>query len=400
MPSSVSLSSFQNNPATVPSLKTLFNLAGYDNIAQSFVDAREESGDLTNLFQNVGEKATTEFRKKWPDLKNVSFVLHKDGDEILIKVMEKMQYNMDERSDGFKHFVSILLALSSQVELKQIDNAIILIDEPDRSLYPNAAKALRDELLKLSNNNIVIYATHSPFMIDNDTCSRHIIVSKTQEITHLTNVSEEEESYQKDSVLLNAMGTSRFEYIKEVNIIFEGWSDYHFFHTALQTTKKEYKHLKPFFDKIATTFSHGVSAIKHITPILLLADKDVFILSDADSAAKTAQKTYQQENGYKKQQWFTFSDLGFFDKETIEDFVSDESLFADILNKMNRSNIDLNKRGNKGIMAFLTERLSKDERLLFKENVARQITWKQIDPSYYELLEELKNRIENATEDD
>lgn len=206
LPASVHIPELTMSPSNYPTIQTLFSLAGYPNISTAFSDAQKEDGDYTNLLDNVAQKATIEFQKRWPDLKGLSFEFRKDGNLILIKIKEKVRYNFEDRSDGFKHFVSILLALSSQVAIKKINDAIIIIDEPDQSLYPTAAKYLRDELIKLSNNNIVIYATHSPFMIDNKEPSRHVIISKEDEVSKIEPVTNEEISYQKDDVLLNAIG--------------------------------------------------------------------------------------------------------------------------------------------------------------------------------------------------
>jgi predicted ATP-dependent endonuclease of OLD family len=40
-------------------------------------------------------------------------------------------------------------------------NKVILLDEPETHLHPSGQKYLRNELLKISENNLVIYATHS-----------------------------------------------------------------------------------------------------------------------------------------------------------------------------------------------------------------------------------------------
>ena len=69
LPTTVTLSSFQANPNTEPALKTLFNLAGYDDIVSACNNAEKEDGDLFNLLANVGEKATIEFQKNGQILK-------------------------------------------------------------------------------------------------------------------------------------------------------------------------------------------------------------------------------------------------------------------------------------------------------------------------------------------
>ena len=398
LPSSVSISALQNSPTNYPSIQTLFSLAGYPTIPTAFADAQKEDGDCTNLLENIAQKATTEFQKRWPDLKKLSFEFRKDGDSLLIKIKEKLRYNFDDRSDGFKHFVSILLMLSSQVAIKKINNAVILIDEPDNSLYPSAAKYLRDELIKLSSNNIVVYATHSPFMIDNKEPSRHVIVSKKDEISKIEPVTNEEASYQKDDVLLNAIGTSRFEFIKEVNLILEGGTDFIYFTKALETNKTEYKELKNFFKNIGITFVHGVSSIKILTSILLLAKRDIFILSDDDSPAEQARQSYQKEQGFQANHWYTFTDLGVTDKKTIEDFITDRSLFKKVLKEMGKTNIEIPEHPEKGIMSVLHPHLTKDERQQFKVLLAQKITYNQIDASYYTLLQALKEKIQNETQ--
>ena len=401
LPPSVSINEFFASPNTVPSLRNIFHLAGYKPTPQLVAEARKDDGDLSNLLDNVSKKATKVFQQKWPDLKGVTFVLNDAADEIRIKIQEAVKYNFSDRSDGFKHFISILLALSTRVELQQIHNAIILIDEPDNHLYPTAAKYLRKELINLATNNIIIYATHSPFMIDPSTLSRHVIVSKTKDITTFKHVDNEDQSYLHDHVILNAIGTSLFEYIKQKNILFEGWSDYNFFKKALKIKNKKYVSLKNFFDNIGVTFGHGAPSIKVLTPILKLARKDIFIVSDADDAAQQARTSYVENNGYQYQHWFTFKDLGINDKITIEDFILGEDLFQNVLVEMGKEPVDFSQRSKKGVLGCVANVLkNKEEKQHFKNMLAEKLTSDKIDPSYYELLEALKNKIENATEDD
>ena len=158
LPPSVSINNFFTSPDTVPSLRNIFHLAGYKPTSQLVTEARKDDGDLSNLLDNVSKKATKVFQQKWPDLKGVTFILEESGEVIRIKIKEAVKYNLSDRSDGFKHFISILLALSTRVELQQIHNAIILIDEPDNHLYPTAAKYLRNELINLASNNTIIYS--------------------------------------------------------------------------------------------------------------------------------------------------------------------------------------------------------------------------------------------------
>ena len=88
-----------------------------------------------------------------------------DGPHISASVQdEHNRYDFAQRSDGFKRFVSFLLLVSTLVKTKQLENVLLLIDEPEISLHPTGARYLRDELIRISKTNWVVYSTHSIFM--------------------------------------------------------------------------------------------------------------------------------------------------------------------------------------------------------------------------------------------
>lgn len=392
IPQATDLQDFINNPEEYLPLQNIFNLAGYTDIKLAFENAMDEDGDYINLLDNVSQVATKEFAKKWPDLKKIQIILSKDGDEILSKVKEKVSYNFEDRSDGFKKFISILLMLSTRVDTGIIKNAVILIDEPDRSLYPTGAKYLRDELIKISENNIVFYSTHSPFMIDQTNLSRHLIVEKNDD--DITNIAEVSDSnFRDDEVLLNAIGTSNFEFIQTNNIIFEGWGDNKLFKTALKSKEKEYKNILKFFNQFGVTFAHGVRDIKTITPLLKLADKNVFIFTDSDEAAKKAKESYQKENGYMNGNWFTFEDLGGNKDETLEDYI-DENFLQQVLNNVKEGIKIEDNTKNLPVMQFLFNRLNKNEKWEFKNYITNNLETKYIKDSYFKILSNFKDKIE------
>ena len=394
LPSSVVIEDFKNNPSICVPLKNIFELADYTDIKNDFINAQKEDGDYINLLYRVSEIATENFAKKWPDLQNVRFELTPDGLNIRIKVKEQSSYNMEDRSDGFKKFVSILLMLSTQVECGEIENCIILVDEPDNSLYPTGAKYLRDELINISENNYVIYSTHNPFMIDKHNIERHIMVRKEKDITIFQKANSSR--YTDDEVLLNAIGTSSFEYLRENNIIFEGWSDCKFFNIALKSKSSTHKDLIQYFKNFGKAFSHGAPDIKHLTPLLMLANKNVIIFTDSDTGSNEAKKSYKSNNGYKNENWFTFENLGGMKDETIEDYVGNKELLQKALEYIGHTEIDLSTKGNKKIMKML-EGLNKEDKDKFKSYIIKKLTYKDIKEEYFStILKTLRDKIEGV----
>ncbi len=392
LPNSVAIESFKTSPQCCIPLKNIFELAGFNDIKTAFVNAYTEDGDYINLLSRVSEIATKNFEEKWEDLKGVRIDLSPDGTDIRIKVKEKCAYNMEDRSDGFKKFVSILLMLSTQVECGEIENCIILIDEPDNSLYPTGAKYLRDELINISEKNYVIYSTHSPFMIDKYNIERHIMVKKENDIT--TFQRADTSKYADDEVLLNAIGTSSFEFIKENNIIFEGWSDCKFFNIALNSKSTTHKELLQYFKGFGTAYSHGAPDIKHLTPLLMLANKKVTIFTDSDNGSNDAKKSYKNSNGYQYDHWFTFENLGGAKDETIEDYIGNEDLLLKALEHIGHTEIDLSMRSNKKVMKML-ENLNKEDKEKFKSFLIKKLTYKDIKEEYCSvILKTLRDKIQ------
>jgi predicted ATP-dependent endonuclease of OLD family len=126
------------------------------------------------------------FQEAWKDYDKIEFDLQPDGDKMLILIKEQNYFSLAQRSDGFKRFVSFLLLISASVMKEKIKNSLLLIDEPDIGLHPKGAKLLKEELLRISVSNKVVYSTHSIFMIDKEKISRNLLITKENEVTKAT----------------------------------------------------------------------------------------------------------------------------------------------------------------------------------------------------------------------
>jgi predicted ATP-dependent endonuclease of OLD family len=156
-------------------------------------------------------------------------------------------YDMGVRSQGFKTFMSFILTISAEAQNGLLENYFLILDEPETHLHPSGVKYMKNELLKLSqNNNYVFFATHSIFMIDRGNLKRHIIVNKESERTNLTIVNRN--NILQEDVIFQALGTSVDEFsLSKSNILFEGELDVSMFSYFIEKclAKKENK-LKDF----------------------------------------------------------------------------------------------------------------------------------------------------------
>ena len=348
LPERVNLQSFRDNPDSYPLLKNMFLLYGVeDDKIGMFIDNAMGNGItyLENHLAGIAETATDHLKAVWEERRNenIQFSLKPYGEfEITMNIKEDRWYKFEQRSDGFKRFIYFLLTLSFQAKTNRLRNTLLLLDEPSTGLHPSSERDLLDELIKISNENYLVYSTHSIFMIDLKKIKRHYIVKRDNEIT---SVRETEESRIVDEeVLYKSLGFSLLDILKPKNIIFEGWRDKRIFELVIENMDGEIK-------SIGYCHADGAHDIKLVSAMLELAGRQCLIVSDCDMDGENAKKKYVKNGGYGV--WKTYKDINPSIKAiTGEDFINDDYV------------IDAVKRTlSDGDPAFNVEKLPEEDKL-------------------------------------
>lgn len=294
LPPSIGLDTFAAKPNGCKPLKHMFALADIANVAAEIEKAKQRSQGIRNLLNRVGERATKHMQAVWKEYKGLRIELIPNGPNIDAHIKDEHNlYDFSRRSDGFKRFITFLLMVSAKVRTEDLVNTLILHDEPDISLHPSGARYLRDELIKISDTNYVVYSTHSIFMIDREHINRHLMVEKKSEATIVREVDES--NIVDEEVIYNALGYSIFESLRPKNIVFEGWRDKQLFRIALKSSQSKQRGLKSAFDDIGICHARGVRDVGRITPMLELVGKKWLVVSDGDKPAVEQQKHYDGE---------------------------------------------------------------------------------------------------------
>ncbi|MGN6293490.1 MAG: ATP-dependent nuclease [Chitinophagaceae bacterium] len=410
LPDTISIDTFVANPDSFLPLKTMFELADVKNINEAITTYRASDNfhKLNNFLEKIAERTTKHFREVWKEYKNIEFTLNLNGGMIVTGIKETNTYSFKQRSDGFKRFVTFLLMVSATYKTENLKNAVLLIDEPDVSLHPSGIRYLRDELIKISKHNIVCASTHSIFLIDNSNLNRHYIVKKENEITTVEEVNDE--NIINEEVIYNALGFSFYETLKENNLVFEGWRDKELFKKALEKTGSEAKELKDFFKNIGICHINGVKEAKGIAPMLELAGRNFIIISDNDEVANGRKKEFVKEKIHGK--WYTYKDCH---SECLaitgEDFLKKDYVVG-IINSIRKTKKELAEapdfsNSNLGVVGEINRWLDKDCGIKdaqmrkeitnqIKENLFDSLRHTNIDSTYYEFLNALKQKLESA----
>lgn len=387
LPSSVDIEQFISRPYTVKALENIFIMCGREEVKDEFDNAMLEDGDYANLLEQLSQTTTQIFQKIWKDFKGTQIQLQQNGTEILIKVANKAKYSFEDRSDGFKKFISILLMLSTQSRANKLkDRDLILIDEPDQSLYPTSARFLRDELLEMSKKSKIIYSTHSQYMIDSSTIDRHIIVEKIDDITQLTK-QESNASYSSDELLLNAIGSSIFECLKTKNLIFEGYLDKALFDKYCAFYKKGND-----FKDYGMVYLGGISGAETLVQLLMLANKKFVIVADSDETSKNKRVDFAKNYPAYKDNWLAYGDVC-NTISTMEDFLSNDAIEV-VLKKSDTAFVfDGEKNAIQNIEKVVAK--DKEKKQAIKNELMKDLKKEQIKDEYNNYLEKLKDKLDS-----
>ena len=132
--------------------------------------------------------------------------------DIDVEIDDGVLTNISKKGDGVKSLVTI--ALLSQVRTSK--NRIIIIDEPENHLHPEAVHYIKKVLEGIPKNNQVIISTHSPIFVNRNDVKSNIIVcdSKAEPANRIDDIRK----------ILGILTSDNLQYADYV-IIVEGLTD-------------------------------------------------------------------------------------------------------------------------------------------------------------------------------
>ena len=190
----IPINEFKENPNNSIPLKNCFKLAGIDWYQKDIgaTSTQIHSSDTLQILEELDKKTrlksvTKHINKIWTEHKiKITFYIDNNDYKINFHIEDSepdsKAQTVDQRSDGFRQFISFLLTISAENKNGELSNSMLLIDEPETHLHPQAQKYFLQELIKITdndrNNNIVIFATHSTHMIDKENLNNYFRIQK------------------------------------------------------------------------------------------------------------------------------------------------------------------------------------------------------------------------------
>ncbi|MES2827841.1 MAG: ATP-binding protein [Bacteroidota bacterium] len=307
----IDLNLFKEDFTVSITLFNLFKLAGIDDVGNRVEVAIREYEERAQLKDELTNAITTHINNTWPE-HEVNIRVEIEGAICSVMVEDKdntlPKYKMEQRSDGFKQFISILLNLS----MKNDKPKILILDEPEVHLHPSGIKYLREELLRISSENIVIISTHSTYMVDKVNINRHYKVYKEKSLTHVKQL-DKENPYEEE-VIYEALGTSIFEHVQPNMILFEGKTDKDVFDSISVRFKSEMEQ-----GNVGSLSTDGVEKIPQYLKFIDNKFVKGFVIVDSDTDGKKIKRQIIKD--FNTARVFELNDLvNVKQNATLEDF--------------------------------------------------------------------------------
>ena len=338
----INLKTFADNPNINIPLKNMFYLAGCKD--QSEIESKINEIDNSDkkrkkLMKKISSETTKYLNDKWKEHEiEIDVEIESSTLELSVTVKDKCDtdnyYDMADRSQGFKQFVSLLLSLSISSTSGDIEDHLILIDEPEIHLHPSGVRWMLKELIEIGKHNYLFISTHSNFMLDKNTQERHYLLTKNKagltEAHHITSY----EDINDDEILQSAFGINVItDFLAPHKLLVEGATDRKLLQKALKQVKSD--------NDILITNGNG-SNIEALSSILLLNNVTPMVIVDDDKDGKEYKKKIVKIGDDFKSNTFTIRDLNgnITANGTIEDTLPKSFVESKTKEVLNSHNLD------------------------------------------------------------
>lgn len=363
----------------------------------------QENKELRAVKLNSASLDITKRFSEWFHQRRHKIRYQADGDYFRIWVSDDRRPDVDieleSRSKGFQWFFSFYLVFLVESDEGHKD-AILLLDEPGLHLHPTAQQELIAFFEEISTNNMLIYSTHSPFLIDGEHIHRVRPVTEDETgHSHITIDSwprDRETIFPLQAAAGYAMVRGLFQHKK--NVLVEGMSDYLYLYTLDLLCRATGRNTLP--EEIYVTPCGGTKQVGNIASLFLGQNVRPLVLLDGDDAGRVRRDALLKELYIgNKQGILMLSDVLGVSECEIEDIFGEKVLLP-FVSKLLGKKVTLNKedRVSGSIVDQIISAVARTNQELpdgWKAEVARQLAveWSTTEPD--QIPTEVLDRAEN-----
>ena len=328
----------QENPSAprVRATKCLFEHVGLEIDEIQKLDPNKPGESEENLRKFADERAIimssasstmTDKFSDWWEQRRHRFRYQIDGPFFRVWVsddLDSSEIELDQRSLGLQYFFSFYIVFLVESG-DAYQNTILLLDEPGLHLHGTAQEKVVKFFEKLSENNQILYTTHSPFMIDGVHLERVRIVYEGDNGT--TQVSEDVWPKDEDALfpLQAALGYSIAQTLFYANkqVIVEGITDYWIFKSMNEKLIGE--DMPSLHQDIILIPAGGVKNLIPLASMLVGHDVKIAAILDGDEPGRNKGRQLQDKLlSYKGSKCIFIGDHAQLNEAELEDLFPED----------------------------------------------------------------------------
>lgn len=242
--------------------------------------------EQTRHENSVNIDFTDKFKKFWTQ-DDIKLQVKADIQDVNFWIIENdIPYYPSQRSKGQQWYLAFYVKIVAR--LRENKPNVILIDEPGLYLHAKAQKDLLQVLMEHTNDNPVVFSTHSPYLITEDNLENIRLIEKASDGTKILGKIHAHPTADKETLtpILTAIGLGINDSITNVdqkdNVVVEGPEDVFYICAFKELEKKTLK----------TNFINGGGALNMglVGAVLEGWGANVHYLFDNDQGKKDGEK--------------------------------------------------------------------------------------------------------------
>lgn len=273
-------------------LLTILSLAGL-KLEEQIAAAKET--DRTERQYELSDASATITKRMASHWKQLQYEIRLEADSLqfwtFVKAPgDKALIKLEERSRGFQWFFSFDAKLTHETK-GDLQNCIILLDEPGLHLHAGAQRDLLNRLEEFAKANTLIYTSHLPFMINLQEPERIRVLCETDSGPTITEKLTDS-SPEAKLTLQSALGMQgRFGMpVGDRNLTVEGPHDYWYI-TAFSDlfARNGFTHLP---EDVVISACGGANEVTYLSTFMVGQQIQVVALYDADNEGRVAKDKF------------------------------------------------------------------------------------------------------------
>lgn len=319
---SVTIPELEGSPEKHNTMMKLLAFAGLTTQDLKLSDDAIRERKLVRAYAKVNQTLNQTWLQE-PEI-SLRLIVSDNALRVHIRGRENHYGRLSDRSEGFRWFLAFYLNFVASS--REMDKTVLLLDEPGIHIHAAGQKNLLDGFEEIAKSVQIVYATHSPYMINKNFPQRIRAVLKggPEQGTHVDNKAYRPTKGGPYEPIRSAIGLSLGNslFLGMKNLIVEGIADHILLAAVSRRFASEGEEALDL-QEVCITLAGGAQNVPYLAYLASHEDMKTVVLLDSDAEGEKAAKRIDKEGVFNKDNVIRIGDAAIDKKgripKTLED---------------------------------------------------------------------------------